>query len=431
MILLRKQSPVFERVIGRYKARSGVHYLPSVFCLKLETDEGTLLYNTLTDEMIIADEEEDCEELVARRFLVSADMDEMKLVDDCRKLERALGSANQRKGIKNAVILTTTGCNARCFYCFEKGCKALTMDEKTADATADYIARHRNTEENFHINWFGGEPLLNTQAMDRISQKLKECGIPFHSDLITNGYLLNEENILKATEYWNVKSAQITLDGMAETYNKIKAYLYINDSNPFETVLRNIAAIAQSGIQVDIRMNLSLENGEELEGLIALLQEHFGGNRLIHPYVRILYQQSSVDALRQKKKQLKDKIQLYFPEIRKKRSPLVKFSACGADSGTSFVIMPDGKLLCCEHFTERPEAVGSIFSEKINDEIVQWWKEPRAWEENCKTCFYAPKCYKLAHCPESGNCHPNDLEDMREDIIRFMREVYEEWRSTK
>ena len=431
MILLKKQSPVFERVIGRHKARSGVDYLPSVFCLKMETDEGTLLYNTLTDEMVLADEAAECRELAAGRFLVPAGTDEIKLVEDCRRLEQALEKAKQRKGMKNAVILTTTGCNARCFYCFEKGCKAQTMDEKTAEAAADYIARHRNPEEDFHINWFGGEPLLNTRAMDRISQGLKERGIPFHASLITNGYLLNEENILKATENWNVTSAQITLDGLAETYNKIKAYLYQKDSNPFETVLKNIAALTRSGIRVDIRMNLSLENGEELEGLIELLRERFGGNELLYPYVRILYQQSTADALWQKQKQLKDKIRRSFPESRKKQSPLVKFSACGADSGTSLTIMPDGKLLCCEHFTERPEAVGSIFSEEINEEIVLWWREPKPWEESCKSCFYAPKCYKLAHCPESGNCHPGYREEMREDITRFMQKVYEERRSTK
>ena len=428
MIIIKPQSPIFERVIGRCKVKSGADYQLSAFCLKQDTDLGMLLYNTLTDEIIIADEKEDREELIARRYLVPTCTDELKTVEQCRRLEQLLTRPEVSKGIQNAVILTTTGCNARCYYCFERGCEVLTMDNKTALATADYVVRHKNPDAEFNICWFGGEPLLNTAAMDTISLELKQRSIPFCSSIITNGYLFNEANIRKAIEIWNLKSAQITLDGTAETYNRTKAYVYADDPNPFETVLKNIELLTGSGIPVSIRINLSSANGEDLEKLIDLLAARFHGNDPVRMYVKVIYQQTGMEALWQKHKQLSKKIRSFFPYQTVKQVETVKFFGCEADSETGLTVMPDGSLLCCQHFVERPQAWGSVFSEEINDAVKRWWKEAKPWEEACRTCFYAPKCYKPVHCPEAKDCYQIRRDEIREELTAYMLEAYAEWK---
>ena len=65
------------------------------------------------------------------------------LIDDSRdqedELRRMRMDRKQIKSERYIRILTTTGCNARCPYCFEKGIAYETMDHTTAQQVADYI----------------------------------------------------------------------------------------------------------------------------------------------------------------------------------------------------------------------------------------------------------------------------------------------------
>ena len=65
----------------------------------------------------ICNDNEFVNSLITQKFLISNDYDEKKIVDASR-YRRAYGE-------KSAYIriLTTTSCNARCSYCYEKGFK--------------------------------------------------------------------------------------------------------------------------------------------------------------------------------------------------------------------------------------------------------------------------------------------------------------------
>lgn len=69
---------------------------------------------------------------------------------EVRKLAKLLG--DRKKKTKSYTILTTTDCNARCFYCYELGRSRIPMSEQTAHEIADYISAPK-----VNIHWFGGE----------------------------------------------------------------------------------------------------------------------------------------------------------------------------------------------------------------------------------------------------------------------------------
>ena len=106
------------------------------------------------------------------------------------------------QGINSYVIMTTSDCNARCFYCYEKGIPRISMSEKIAIATGDYIQRHSTKE--VVLTWFGGEPLLNTSTIDIICQKLNDFGISYFSKIVTNGLLFTKEIVEKAVNAWKI-----------------------------------------------------------------------------------------------------------------------------------------------------------------------------------------------------------------------------------
>ena len=99
------------------------------------------------------------------------------------------------------------------------------MSDRTAADAADYIARVSEGGK-VTLSWFGGEPLMNTKAIDIITSELRARGVPFRSKIVSNGYLFDGELVRKAKDEWALEFAQITLDGTEET----DAFSRISDS---------------------------------------------------------------------------------------------------------------------------------------------------------------------------------------------------------
>ena len=149
----------------------------SSFYYEVKVKNGYVLYNTLTKEILFVDEEEYYDNgiknlLFEKWFYVPADFNEMSLVDDIRNVIKY--TLRQPSGFVSYIILPTTGCNARCFYCFEANSKKITMTDQMVDKVIDYIDRTRNKESKLSLQWFGGEPLLNKKAINKICSSLAE-----------------------------------------------------------------------------------------------------------------------------------------------------------------------------------------------------------------------------------------------------------------
>ena len=135
-----------------------------------EVEDGTLAFNTLTRELALLSPEEfgspdECLELRERWFRVPASIDDKSSADLVRLV---LESLHQRpEHVTTYHVFTTMDCNARCFYCYEKGRARPTMSVGTAHKTADYIVRHCGGNK-VRLAWFGGEPLYNAQVIDLI-----------------------------------------------------------------------------------------------------------------------------------------------------------------------------------------------------------------------------------------------------------------------
>ncbi len=398
----------------------------SKFVIKVPAVDGQILYNSLTGGIVFIKDEDDLaksfEELEKMNFYVPCDFDEISMVNELREKKR-----HSKEKITGFKILTTTDCNARCFYCYEKGQPKITMTEKTAYDIVDYILRVSQNSP-VDLRWFGGEPLYNSKVIDIICRSLLDKGVKFKSTMVSNGLLFTDSVILKAKDLWNLKHIQITLDGMKHLYQKIKAYKDAQGEE-FDRVIENIGKITKVGINVSIRLNQNLNNTEDLMELSDFLQTKFGGNNLVTVYNHWLYGEDSsgsdLEIVKYDKfKQLQDKLikcRLFHSNVLKNK---LRFNHCMADDDSSVLILPRGELGKCEHFTDQ-HFIGSIYETTFIDEEITRWKEKSPLKPKCYDCQLYPQCYRIKMCPvETDDCTLFDCENRIELIKKALVQKY-------
>ena len=425
----------YEQIVGRQKRVDGERYRLMTYVVQQPVTDGLLLYNTLTCSMVLLQPDEAADltaqrELIDRWFLVPEDHDDRKLCRQVRQMVALLKPA--AKTISTYIILPTTGCNARCFYCFEQGAKPVTMTTETASRVVRYIVAHRGNEE-VTLRWFGGEPLVNAKIIDQICAELREQGVPFRSEMTTNGYLFDAEMVQRARDLWQLQHVVITIDGTEQTYNQVKSYVY-RGVNAFERVLQNIGLLTAVGIRVLIRLNVDMYNIGEMGELVELLHQRFGTNAHLYVSSFVLYggERSPEDnaTLFAQRMQLEQQIAQCGYRSKRRMQNDIKVNCCWADDdGESVLIVPDGHLGKCEHCIDC-EFFGHIDSEERDEAIIRKFKERRAEIEACATCFYYPQCIRLVMC-EKYFCSPEYQQEHLHETMEAMKYEYERYLSNE
>ena len=429
-------NPLVVRTLGPVKEKSGAQMRRFTYSIRLETEDVVLYYHVLTREMIAVPsvEEQSSETLQylrEHRFLVPAEKDDYLLVKQVRSAFELL--AHRPLDPKSFVILTTTDCNARCYYCFEKGCRRENMNLETADRVAEYIEKHCCGERAV-LSWFGGEPLYNKAAIDRICTRLADDGQEYVSLMITNGFLFDEETVEHAISLWKLRRVQITLDGTEDVYNRTKNYIYPG-VNAFRVVWENIDRLLTAGIQVHLRMNLSVYNAGDLLTLTDQLLDAFGGREGFTAYVSPLLEEFPGGAKQEEEKrrfiseyaQINEVLSthgLVKPERLKWALPL---NQCMADSGGSVVILPNGELTLCEQIPAS-DIVGRIDSDIMNQSVIDRWRERYPETETCRRCMKFPECVLIRLCPNGKPCKLRNTEALKRNMENAVLYEYRLWK---
>lgn len=409
------------------------------FCVETVVDDGVLLFNLLTKELLLLSREEydhilDNDYLWEHWFVVPEDLNDKEYV----QLAKWVVSTRQEKNkdITSYVIFPTTDCNARCFYCFELGRSRIPMSRETALKVVQYIKDHCGGKK-VNLSWFGGEPLFNQEAIDTICTGLRQEGIEFSSFMVSNAYLFDDATVKKAVELWNLKRIQVTLDGTEEVYNKVKAYIY-KEGNPYEIVLRNMEYLLDASINIAVRLNMDMHNADNLLELADELSQRFGGKKGIYVYAHHIFKnnESMADMHTEEEWQVREEAmdRLFEKLVQsglagKAGIPKgLKLTRCMADSGKSVTILPDGNIGLCEHFSES-EFIGHIDREGFDEDMVASWKETIPEIEECATCFYYPECVMLKKCSNENKCFPQYRAGFLRSTKWKMECEYKKWKT--
>ena len=418
-------------------------YRPMRFLLRKQVENGLLLYNIVTSEMILLDESEkrlfEClpavynpkmNELIRRHFIVDESLNEHKSV---RELRALINKLEPSKRVTGFTILPTTECNARCYYCFESDHKRCTITDEMVQVVIDYIVAQSKSKP-IEITWFGGEPLVANKRISQICEGLREKDIKFNSSMVSNGYLFDNSLIHVAKTLWNLSSVQITLDGTEKEYNSIKAYINA-PVNPYRRVLKNIDDLLENGISVNVRFNVTKSNALNLSSLIDELSKEFGGKKGFSCYTHAIYEGVGFEPLHYNETD-RTYIDVQTINLDKKlrekklmgslaQLPSLRTIHCMADNDSTRLIYPDGTIGKCESRSSS-DGIGSIYNDIVDKEKDQWYKSSKEYSE-CNDCCLYPDCINLVACPETGKCTEIRRKWREERYLELMINVYEKY----
>jgi radical SAM protein with 4Fe4S-binding SPASM domain len=407
-----------ESLLPKADPRGEGRFRPSVFLFPLVFEGENCLYHTLTKACLglegelfarLRDGERfsageiaaspELRSLLDRRFLVPEDLDETRC---CNELIRLLRLRTMRRRLSEYTILTTTACNARCFYCVEEGIPVVTMDERTIAQTVDFILRSRDPSRPIWITWFGGEPLAASGVIDRITAALTEAGVDFSSRLVTNGVLIDDAVLANMTGPWRLRYLQLSLDGEEKEYNRRKNYLrpYPSAYRVMKDVLRKAS---RTGIQIVLRCNVDEGNADGLTTMIDDLAETVEDRTRVLLYFAVLFSRQDSPAHAELFQRCME-ARAYarekgFPGVPIRSPHRLRTMYCGAENPRgSTLIYPDGRLFSC--FSFLPEwQTGDVWHGLDRQEPLRSCALPEPVREACRDCVFLPICTSFSRCP--------------------------------
>lgn len=442
-----QEDPSVLALLGLGKRPDSGSVKGSRFNFFVEDDQGgVLIFNTLSNCLIRTDQSTaellknreainvatvglDFDKLFESRIIVSSKDDELSLYRSFYAV--LLQLRHLRKGMVRYNILTTTACNARCFYCFEGGIKQEHMTRETACSVADYILDSHSSTEEIHLRWFGGEPLLNPEAISLICKRCKDVGINFYSTLSTNGWHLDDTMLKRAIQGWNLAKVRFSFDGTRAEHNRRKAFIEIGDA--FSKTLDHMRNTIKAGVHVVVRYTLDLENEKSLWALARELVLEFRDIPNVTMYAKGIGQETSSTAylqnpervLRTQKavEDLNDWLHSIGKfDLERIKPAGIRIHNCAANDPRCVVISPTGLLSSCECFCTPANQWGDVRRGITDASRWERWRIPKKLAPQCEICSLIPMCTPFAaDCPWGFyDCHR--LFGL--SLARFMRENF-------
>lgn len=400
---IHKQDTKLLKLLPPQIPLEGIRYVPSQFTLPFERCGKKYVFNTLTKQCLetelpsFAKSGSGSDDLIRQRFLVPEGKDECAFYNSVSAVLRA---SKKKEAVPSFVVMTTLCCNARCVYCYEEGLKQTNMSDDTADDTTLFILKTCGSRP-VKITWFGGEPLLRENVIDRISTGLLEAGVRFSSTFSTNGSLITPSNVKKMAGLWNTRYVNISMDGSEQDYISRKRYYNYRDY--YHAVIDAADLISEEGIGVSVRCNVDLENIDSVSDLIKDLASGIKTKSNVCVYPVPLYQVCATpDILKlfQKILDLRETIvSAGFTTISNEYLDLsLRTVHCMAD-GCGFTVAPDGSLYCCE-LMAKGSLIGNVRDGITDKEAKANFGHVTDTREKCRKCVFLPECTSLSTCPK-------------------------------
>ncbi|MDR2150460.1 MAG: radical SAM protein [Spirochaetaceae bacterium] len=359
--------------------------------------------------------------LKAQDFVIDSSVDE-----DLRGRERFLSHVYNPE--LRVIILASEQCNFRCTYCYESF-KRGALQPKILEGFIKFLRKNLGNYTGLHIDWFGGEPLLAPDAIERLSQAARELcrksGKTFRASITTNGYLLDYA-LFRMLSACNVVYYQITIDGLATTHDKSR--VLVNGEPTFERIINNLRCIRDTVksrlFTICIRSNISQIQLPTFNEYIDFLQREFGGdnrfNFLFRPAgnwggerVKSIEDTllKSTDPIYEALLKAQAKLDLYT------HLEVMGTPTCYAGQKNGFVLGSDGTLYkCTVDFEEEYNHVGYM-NEKgdlvlDNDKFNRWLALYSERNGQCSGCTTWSLCHNRICAAQtlrkssahSGNC---------------------------
>jgi len=333
-------------------------------------------------------------------FIVEKNKNE---IEEIRKRKIEIQENNTVIGLQ---ILPLFRCNFNCTYCFQKPIRnEKVMPKNVMDGIISWLeGKIKSTTKVLNIMWFGGEPLLALDQFKYLSKNFIDItdarNIRYYSNIITNGYLLNNSNIQLLLEN-GVKSAMVTIDGTEKVHDGRR--MLKNGGKTWRVIIDNLKKALNRGLSVTIRINIDKTNINAIDHLLEDLEKerilndvgyffglisHFG-NACSSIQDNLLSMEETDKILKQKK--IMDI--LSRANNFKYRVP-ADLVGCVASAKHSYVVCPSGELYkCSKTIGDQKEECGNILNPDSNHpNFIKWLDIDNFNIKLCSSCSMIPVC---------------------------------------
>ena len=371
-------------------------------------------------------------------FLVAPDADEHG------EVQRRFHAARREAPVV-VTVTTTLDCNLACYYCFEERSEQR-LDSSDAAAIVRWVeARLASSgKRSLHVDWYGGEPLLNPQLIETLSAALqalcRDRGVAYAASIVSNGTQWPDDPAGFVARH-ALTEVQISLDGMQAAHDRRRRWRRgqrpQTGASSFERAVALIDALLEV-VRIDLRVNLDPHNTADALSLMEMARRRGWFDRrfplVVSPARLARYSERSsfmrsneIDAARfdrltaQMRQACGDSVRFEDPYLAKGRVQ-PRLSVCAALGNDSLVFGADRALYRCGlQVSEPARAVGRLTAAadrrvipivppgratggaaKPADDAAWWAGYDPTDEARCGGCSFLPLCW--------GGCPKHHLE---------------------
>lgn len=367
------------------------------------------------------------DKLVQGRMIVADTTDELDLLR--ARYERSRHNTSSF----GLTIVTSLGCNFDCPYCFEAKHPSIlspAVEASVLRVLDDQLPRI----DDFHVTWFGGEPLVGKRPLlalsDGFIERCDRAGVAYDASISTNGYLLNEETCRELADR-RVTSAQVGLDGPPEVHNRMRPLVSGGDS--FWRIVENLHHAVEH-FDVAVRVNVDASNVDCTEELLQILtDEGLAGKLVVYPgHLVGVTDNNAPSATYRSGNTCYSPAEfatasLQFNQLARDYDfgntglPQSAGTPCTAVRANELIVGSDGELYKCWDSVGDPlQVIGHIDDyENLNGRLRRWLKYDPFTNDECMSCMALPVCM--------GGCahHAMDI-NLYEDRCGTFRFNYQE-----
>lgn len=348
------------------------------------------------------------------------------------------GLQNQSGGVVKAMCLHAAhDCNLRCKYCFAStgdfhGPRGL-LPVETGKRALDWLVRHSGNRKQLEVDFFGGEPLMNFEAIKEIvayGRSLeKETGKHFQFTTTTNAVNLTEE----VGEFLNKEMYNVVLsiDGRKEIHDFMRPAA--NGKGSYDVVLPKMQAFRKSRGDKSyyVRGTFTNRNLDFSNDVISLADNGFD-QISIEPVVlekdspfalseemlpRILAEYDKLTEIYLDRRKNGRWFNFFHFNIDLEGGPCIRKRLTGCGAGNEYVaVTPEGDIYPCHQFVGREGfKMGSVLTDEFNTDLQAKFAANHVLsKEKCSECwarFYCSGgCAANAHAFHGDISKPYELE---------------------
>lgn len=360
-------------------------------------------------------------------------------------------------GFKKLILGITHSCNLRCKYCIysgnykdERTHEQKQMSIETADKIIDAYFVKRKTDHPSFVIFYGGEPLVNFEAISHIVTRLASMGEKVAYSVTTNGMMLKNESILD----FLIKHGfimNISFDGPVQEIMRVDE-AGRGTFNDLMTIIEHISKKHPKFYKERVGFNVTVTPATNLPETV----EFFNTHPLFKEKVLNIIRQYDPDNafckrynLMEKKETLKKEFEIlrrHYPDIYKEKLPFydscylallanlqqrpmgkkeyLPMNSCCYPGLNAIFVDIDGTTSACERTEHCP--IGNINSEPVNDkavsELVNKYHEIAS--KLCPKCWAASLCSKCYSHVKRGEINEENFvsvcDDFRSSLLKSL-----------